>query len=464
MRRTTKFALGGLATLLATGFAVPAMAQDAPTIEQQVTTLTSDLSTVFIFLCGVLVFFMGAGFALVETGLTRSRSAAHMMMKNLITAAIGVTAFWAVGFAFAFGDGSDVLGWSGFFLQGSYTDGLSSLSAYSAVDISAMWFFQAAFAATAATIVSGAMAERTKFTSYLVVAGVLSAVIYPVVVKWQWGGGWLAQLGFKDYAGSSIVHMTGGVAALVGVKVLGPRIGRYGPNGPRPIPGHSIPFAVVGTFVLWVGWFGFNVGSMLGTTGIGKSIVVTCLGGAIGALTSMVVTMVRTGKSDVSMTANGALAGLVSVTAGAGFVEPWAGAVLAAVGGLIVVFAVSLFDRLQLDDPVGAISVHGVCGMWGTLGVGLFDMQTGLLTEGKFDQLVDQVVGVAAIAAFVGIASFVMFSVIKATMGLRVSEGEELEGLDVAEHGSLGYGEDTYGRLAGSATGSVRSTVGAGSR
>ncbi len=440
---STASAIAGLVLI---GLAAPAFAQDAaPTVEEKVGTITNDLNTIFVFLCGVLVFFMGMGFALVETGLTRSRSAAHMMMKNLITAAIGVAAFWAVGMALGFGDGSSIIGWSGFFLSGSYEDGFSSLSSYAAVDVSAMWFFQAAFAATSATILSGAMAERTKLKSYLVVAVLMSGLIYPIVVKWQWGGGWLYEMGFKDYAGSTIVHLTGGVAALVGAALLGPRIGRYAADGKvRAIPGHSIPFAVLGTFVLWVGWFGFNVGSMLGTSGIGDSIVVTALGGAFGGVTAMLVTLIRTGVSDVSMTGNGVLAGLVSVTAGAGFVDPWAGAVLGAIGGLLVVVAVGLFDKLKIDDPVGAVSVHGVCGAFGTLGVGLFDKADGLLTGGGASLLGKQAVGVLAVTAFVGIASFLLFSAVKMTMGLRVSAAEELDGLDELEHGALGYGEDVY--------------------
>jgi Amt family ammonium transporter len=446
MRGRTKLLVGGMVALGALAVAGPAFAQDAPpTVEEQLTTVTNDLNTVFVFLSGVLVFFMGMGFALVETGLTRSRSAAHMMMKNLITAAIGVAAFWAVGMAFAYGDGSDFIGWSGFFLTGTYESGYSALSAYASVDVYAMWFFQAAFAATSATILSGAMAERTKLKSYLVVAVIISAVIYPIIAKWQWGGGWLSQLGFKDYAGSTIVHLTGGVAALVGAYLLGPRIGRYGADGKiRPIPGHSIPFAVLGTFVLWVGWFGFNVGSMLGTSGIGMSIAVTALGGAFGAISAMLVTLIRDGASDVSMTANGALAGLVGITAGAGFIEPWASAVIGAAAGVIVVFAVALVDKLRIDDPVGAVSVHGVCGAFGTICVGLFDKDSGLLTGGGAEQLLDQIIGVVAVIAFVGIVSFVLFSVVKATMGLRVPAEEELDGLDKAEHGSLGYGEDVY--------------------
>jgi ammonium transporter, Amt family len=440
----TGAALAGLGVL---AMAAPALAQDA-SIEEQVAQVNIDLSTVFIFLCGVLVFFMGAGFALVETGLTRSRSAAHMMMKNLITAAIGVLMYWAVGFAIGFGDGNDIIGWSGWFLSGDYAGNFTSLEAYGTVDLMAMWFFQAAFAATAATIISGAMAERTKLLGYIIITVLVTGFIYPVVVHWQWGGGWLAQLGFKDYAGSTIVHMTGGVAALVGVKILGPRIGKYDSQGKaRVIAGHSIPFAVIGTFVLWVGWFGFNVGSWLGASPAsdwGTSIVVTVLGGAVGALVAMTVTWIQGKKPDVSMTANGTLAGLVGITAGAGFIDPWAAVIVAAVAGLIVVYAVSLFDKLRLDDPVGAISVHGVCGAWGTIAVGLFDRDTGLFTGGGAGQLVDQIVGVVAVAAFVAVASFLLFTVVKMTVGLRVTPEEELEGLDMAEHGSLGYGPDVY--------------------
>ncbi len=449
--RMKKLVTGGaIAAVGVLAMAAPALAQDA---EGGAAGVVVDLNSVFVFLCGVLVFFMGMGFAFVETGLTRSRSAAHMMMKNLITAAIGVLAYWAIGFAIGFGDGNDLFGWSGFFMTGTYEDAYTSLSGYAGTDLFAMWFFQAAFAATAATIISGAMAERTKLTGYIAIAVLVSGVIYPVVVHWQWGGGWLAQLGFLDYAGSAIVHMTGGVAALIGVILLGPRIGRYDASGRlRVIPGHSIPFAVLGTFVLWVGWFGFNVGSWLGAEGAAdwtEAIAVTALGGAAGALAAMTVTWIMAKKPDVSMTANGALAGLVSVTAGAGFVDDWAGVIIALVGGVLVVFAVQFFDKVRIDDPVGAISVHGVCGMWGTLAVGLFAAEDkagrdGLLLGGGAGQLGDQIVGVVAIAAFVAVASLVLFSVVKAVFGLRVTPEEELQGLDMAEHGMLGYGADVY--------------------
>lgn len=451
--RMKKLVTGGaLAAIGVLAMAAPALAQDA-TVEEQVAGVVIDLNSVFVFLCGVLVFFMGMGFAFVETGLTRSRSAAHMMMKNLITAAIGVLAFWSIGFAIGFGDGNDLIGWSGFFMTGTYDNAYTSLSGYAGTDLFAMWFFQAAFAATAATIISGAMAERTKLNGYIAIAVLVSGVIYPIVVHWQWGGGWLAQLGFLDYAGSTIVHMTGGVAALVGVKLLGPRIGRYDSSGRlRVIPGHSIPFAVLGTFVLWVGWFGFNVGSWLGAEGAAswsEAIAVTALGGAAGAVAAMTVTWIVSKKPDVSMTANGALAGLVSITAGAGFVDDWAAVIIALIGGIIVVFAVRFFDKVKLDDPVGAISVHGVCGAWGTLAVGLFAAEgkaprDGLLLGGGAGQLGDQAVGVIAVAAFVAVASFLLFSVVKAVFGLRVTPEEELQGLDMAEHGMLGYGADVY--------------------
>jgi Amt family ammonium transporter len=460
--------LAGAVTTAATTLllASPALAQeDAPTVEsvsELANQVNIDLNTIFIFICGCLVFFMGAGFALVETGLTRSRSAAHMMMKNLITAAIGVVAFWAVGFAIAYGDGNDIIGWSGWFLTGTYGENFNSLAGYGAVDLAAMWFFQAAFAATAATIISGAMAERTKLIPYIVISVIVSGVIYPVVVHWHWGGGWLYQLGFKDYAGSTLVHMTGGVAALVGVWLLGPRIGRYRNGKVFPIPAHNIPFAVIGTFVLWFGWFGFNVGSWLGSSpgaSVALAIVPTALGGAVGGLVAMSVTWIQTGKPDVSMTANGVLAGLVGVTAGAGFIDPWAAAIVAGIAGLIVVFAVSFFDKIRIDDPVGATSVHGVCGIWGTLAVGLFDRDTGLLTGNGAEQLLDQLIGVVSVAAFVAVASFILFSAVKAIFGLRVTAEEELDGLDMAEHGALGYGSDVYVDHDGAPTAAHRASV-----
>lgn len=450
-----KLAVGSLAAaavVLAT--ATPAFAQDATEV------VFFDLTSVFIFFCAVLVFFMGAGFAFLETGLSRAKSAAHMMMKNLITVSIGVLSYWAIGAALAYGSGGDItwIGWGNFFLADLVNDVDLDLGMSAYVD----WFYGAAFAATAATIISGAMAERTKLSSYVIITVAMTAVIYPIVVAWTWGGGWLDQLGtpFLDFAGSAIVHMTGGVAGLVGTILLGARLGKYVDGKPRVIPAHSVPFAVVGTFILWFGWYGFNVGSALTADAIefGPAIATTTLAAAAGALTAMAVTWIRYGKSDVSMTANGALAGLVGITAGAGYVDVWASVVIGVIAGIIVVFSVTLLDRSGVDDPVGAVSVHGVCGVWGTLAVGLFlieqdDGTKGLFLGGGFDQLLSQIIGVVAIAVFVAIAAFIVFSIVKAVIGLRVTEDEEMAGLDIAEHGAPGYGDDIVVGTAASGSG-----------
>jgi Amt family ammonium transporter len=383
--------------------------------------------------------------------LTRGKNVANIFMKNLMDFCVGALLFFAVGYGIAFGGSftglGQFIGGSGWFLAG---DGVFT---YGTLDKFVFFTFQAAFAATAATIVSGAMAERTQFRAYMIYSAVISAVIYPVVVRWQWGGGWLFQLDtpFHDFAGSALVHMTGGVAAAVGAKILGPRIGRYGADGkPRAIPGHSIPFAILGCFILLVGWFGFNPGSWLAADVVVGSIAVnTALAGSAGAVASMMVTWLRSGKPDVAMTGNGLLAGLVGVTAGAWVVNGLGAIVIGLVAGTIVVYAVSFFDKIRIDDPVGAVSVHGICGAFGTLAVGLFSVteaegvvKKGLFYGGGTDQLVSQIIGVAAIAAFVGITTTILFTVIKATVGLRVSEQEEIEGLDLHEHGFTGYNHD----------------------
>ncbi len=406
------------------------------------------LDNVWILIAAVLVIFMQAGFALVEAGLTRGKNVANIFMKNLMDFCIGTVLFFAVGYAIAFGGKMSgfgaYLGGDGWFLAG---DGIFT---YGTLDKFVFFTFQAAFAATAATIVSGAMAERTKFKSYILFSAVISAVIYPVVVRWQWGGGWLFQLDtpFHDFAGSALVHMTGGIAAAVGAALLGPRIGRYGKDGkPRAIPGHSIPFAILGSLVLLVGWYGFNAGSWLAAgTEIGGIAVNTSLAAATGALGAMTTTWLRSGKPDVAMAGNGLLAGLVGVTAGAWVVNGLGAIVIGTIAGTIVVFAVSFFDKVKIDDPVGAVSVHGVCGAFGTLAVGLFSsievdgvIKKGLFYGGGTDQLISQIIGVAAIAAFVFVASLILFATLKATVGLRVSEQEEIEGLDVHEHGFAGY-------------------------
>jgi Amt family ammonium transporter len=424
----------------------PASAQEAA--EDPVALVQANLDNIFILVAAILVIFMQAGFALVEAGLTRAKSVSNIMMKNMMDFAVGVLAFAAVGFAFAFGSGSSFIGTSGWFIGSdiaeNYLDG-------STISIATFFIFQVAFAATAATIVSGAMAERTKFVSYMIYSFLISAIVYPIVVHWTWGGGWLAEQGYHDFAGSGIVHMTGGVAALVGAAMLGPRIGKYGPDGkPRAIPGHSIPFAIIGVFILLVGWFGFNPGSELAAdSAVTPVAVTTVLAAAAGAVVSMVVTWIQSGKPDPAMAGNGMLAGLVGITAGCGVVSNWGAVIIGLLSGVIVVFAVEFLDRVaKVDDPVGAIAVHGVCGAFGTIAVGLFATKDngitdpGLFYGGGVDQLWPQVLGVVAIAVFVAVAMLIVFGAIKATVGLRVSEQEELEGLDIHEHGYLGYGED----------------------
>lgn len=406
------------------------------------------LDNVWILMAAVLVIMMQAGFALVEAGLTRGKNVANIFMKNLMDFCIGALLFFAVGYAIAFGGDmtglGSYIGGDGWFLAG---DGIFT---YGTLDKFVFFTFQVAFAATAATIVSGAMAERTKFKSYILYSAVISAVIYPIVVRWQWGGGWLFQLDtpFHDFAGSTLVHMTGGITAAVGAAFLGPRIGRYGADGkPRAIPGHSIPLAILGTFILLVGWYGFNAGSWLAAgTEIGAIAVNTTLAGAAGAFAAMMTTWLRSGKPDVAMAGNGLLAGLVGVTAGAWVVNGLGAIVIGLAAGVIVVYAVSFFDKIKIDDPVGAVSVHGVCGAFGTLAVGLFStiesdgiVKKGLFYGGGTDQLVSQLIGVAAVAAFVFVAAVILFATLKATVGLRVDPQEEIEGLDVHEHGFPGY-------------------------
>ena len=444
MNRCGKLLVGGALTggLVVVGGDV-ALAQEAAISAESV---QKNLDNVFVLLAAVLVIFMQAGFALVEAGLTRAKSVANIMMKNLMDFCAGALAFFAFGYAIAFGpDGNGFIGSGGWFLG----DGAFN---YGTLTVPVTFVFQVAFAATAATIVSGAMAERTKFKSYFLYSMAISAVIYPVVVHWNWGGGWLSKLStpFHDFAGSTMVHMTGGVAALMGAIILGPRLGKYGPDGkPRAIPAHNIPYAVLGTFILLVGWYGFNPGSELAADdAIGGIAVTTTLAAAAGAIAAMVLIWLKTGKPDVAMTANGMLAGLVGITAGTAAVSPIGAVIIGALAGLIVVAAVLFFDRVHVDDPVGAISVHGVCGAFGTICVGLFATEDsefwkqGLFYGGGADQLVSQVIGVAAVAAVVAVAAGLLFLIIKATVGLRVSPEEEIAGLDVLEHGAPGYGPE----------------------
>ena len=435
----------GVIALLPTG----AGAAADPALQEVAQGLQTTLDNVWILVAALLVLFMQAGFALVEAGLTRAKNVANVMMKNLMDLCFGALSFFAVGFAIAFGGGFDgigrFVGGGGWFLgDGAFTYG--NLTPFT------FFIFQVAFAATAATIVSGAMAERTQFKSYIAYSIVVSALIYPIVVRWQWGGGWLYQLStpFHDFAGSSIVHLTGGIAAFAGTRALGPRIGKYGEGGKvNVIAGHSIPLVITGCFILLIGWFGFNPGSQLGADPvIGRIALTTLLAGSAGAAVAMFTTWYR-GKPDVAMAGNGLLAGLVGVTAGCYAVTTVGAVIIGAISGLLVIGSVHMFDKFKIDDPVGAISVHGVCGVFGTIAVGLFSNESseGFISKGLFYgggtyQLVSQIIGVLGIGAFVLVESTILFAVIKRTMGLRVSPEEELAGLDMFEHGSLGYGQD----------------------
>jgi Amt family ammonium transporter len=402
---------------------------------------------IWLILAAALVFFMQAGFAMVEIGLTRAKNSGNIIMKNLMDFAVGALAYWAIGWAFMYG--SSISG----FLGGAGGEGF--FLAYGADEdmtvIYRDWMFQVVFAATAATIVSGAMAERTKFSAYLVYSVVISAIIYPIAGHWHWGEGWLYELGFEDFAGSTIVHSVGGWAALAGAIVLGPRSGKYMKVGDKivskAIPGHNMPLAALGVFILWFGWYGFNAGSTLSgmDLDIAHVATTTTLSAAAGAVAAMITSWIWFGKADVSMSLNGALAGLVGITAGTWVIGVSSSVLVGLISGVLVVLSVEFFDKvLHVDDPVGAISVHGICGVWGTLAVGLFadgtkDDITGLFFGGGFGQLGVQIIGILAYFAWTFGMSLLLFFIVKKTVGLRVSEKEEREGLDISEHASDSY-------------------------
>jgi Amt family ammonium transporter len=427
----------------------------SPTAAQEAADVQAILDNIWIFIAGCLVFFMQAGFALVEAGLTRAKNVVNIFAKNMADAIIGILAFFATGYAFAFGGGNDFFGTEGFFLQGFGDIEALGGSGVGNLSVTTFFFFQAVFAATAVTITSGAMAERTKFISYLIFGVFMCAIIYPVVVHMTWGGGFIAgiEIGdavYSDFAGSGVVHLTGGVAAAVGAFLVGARKGKFSPEGKaRAIPGHSVPFAILGVFILWLGWFGFNPGSELAADNLVAGIAVnTILAAAAGGLATTVVIWLKTGKPDVMFIGNGVLAGLVAITGPCGAVTPVMSIIIGAIGGVIVVFSVLMFDKIKIDDPVGAISVHGVVGIWGVLAIGLFASKddaflgredAGLFYGGGIEQLLVQLIMVAIIIAWVAVASFIVFSALKATIGLRVDEDEEVEGLDIPEHGMSGY-------------------------
>jgi ammonium transporter, Amt family len=408
--------------------------------------LEMNILVLYLMVATVLVFIMHAGFAMLEAGMTRQKNAANIIGKNLMTISIGMVAYFAIGWGLMYGDQiAGLFGSTGFFLLGYAPYELVAGDVGIPLEID--FAFQAMFAATAATIVSGAVAERMKFGAYVIVAVVMTAVIYPVVGAWTWGGGWISELGFTDFAGSTIVHMTGGVAALVGAKILGPRIGKFDPitGRARAIPGHSMPLAALGTLLLFFGWFGFNGGSVLAVDGvaIGTVVLTTALAGGAGGMAAGIFTRVSGGKWDVAMMANGILAGLVGITAGADSVNNLMALLVGLLAGVVVAVAVRTIDGLRIDDPVGAISVHGVAGILGTLWVGLAATEGGLFFGGGFELLTAQVIGILGVAAWVGGTSAILFGTLRALGQLRVSEREEVEGLDVHEHGFPGYPELT---------------------
>ncbi len=388
---------------------------------------------IWLLLSGALVFFMQAGFAMVETGLTRSKNAGNIIMKNLMDFSAGAILYWAIGWGLMYGESAGgFIGTSDFFLASGDTMN---------------WFFQVVFAATAATIVSGAMAERTKFSSYLIYSVVISGLIYPISGHWIWNGGWLSAMGFHDFAGSTVVHSVGAWAGLMGAIILGPRTGKYvkvnGKVAVKAIMGHNMPLAALGVFILWFGWYGFNAGSTLSGTDLSMTAVAvtTTLAAAAGAIGAMFTTWIAFGKPDVSMSLNGALAGLVGITAGCWVVGNGAAIIIGLVAGILVVASVEFIDKvLHIDDPVGAVSVHGICGVWGTLAVGIFgdlDMIGSGLSRGG--QIGVQALGIVAVFVWVTVTTGLLFMIIKKTVGLRVSVEEEMRGLDIEEHGMESY-------------------------
>ncbi len=417
------------------------IATAVPAIAEATIGLDISINNIWLLLATFLVMFMQPGFALVEAGFTRQKNTANILMKNLMDFSFGALIYWLIGYSIMYG--SSLFGGlignpfekfafnsSGFGAYADYTD----------------LMFQTVFAATAATIVSGAMAERTKFSAYIIFSVVITLIIYPVSGHWKWGGGWLNELGFQDFAGSTIVHSVGAWVGLAGAIILGPRIGKYGKDGKaKAIPGHNLTLGALGVFILWFGWFGFNPGSQLAATGdstiaIGKIALTTNLAAAAGAVAAMFVTWIRYKRPTLSLSLNGALAGLVAITAGCDIVSPAGAVLIGIIAGIVLPFSVELFDQyFKIDDPVGAISVHGVSGALGTLLVGIFSLSGGLLYGGGFKLLGIQAIGVIAVGIWAFGMGLVLFKILKATNGLRVERVIEEEGLDVYEHGENAY-------------------------
>lgn len=409
-------------------------------MEAAMTDMARSIDTIWVLLAAALVFFMQAGFALVEAGFTRQKNTVNIMTKNLIDFSTGSLLFFIIGFGLMFGaDIGGVIGTPDLFFSKGWEGNVPGL---------AFLIFQTVFAATAATIVSGTMAERTEFKSYFFYSIAITAFIYPVSGHWIWGGGWLSQLStpFHDFAGSTVVHSVGGWIALMGAIALGPRIGKYNGKKVNAIPGQNMIYGALGVFILWLGWFGFNPGSQLAASGaenasaISHIFVTTNLAAAAGTVSALVTSWLRFGKPALSLALNGALAGLVAITAGCDIVSPAGAVAIGLLAGVLLVFSVTIFDHvLKIDDPVGAVSVHGINGAFGTLMVGVFATEGGLLYGGGFSLLWSQIIGVVAVAAWSMAAGFVLFRILKVTIGLRVSRRVEEEGLDIYEHGESAY-------------------------
>ncbi len=435
-------------TILLLVLALPglAFAQDGPTVAE----LSLAMDTVWVIVAACLVLFMQAGFAMLEVGFSRMKNVGSVVAKILVNLAIAALLFWAVGFAFAFGTGNAIIGTQGWFLAVSpeqVNDVYGGLS-WTQVPLSAKFLFQVAFCAVSLAIVWGTMLERTKFAVYVVFAVVFAGLIYPMVGHWIWGGGWLTELGMQDFAGSTVVHLSGAMAALAGTLLLGPRLGKYDDAGrPVTIPGHNMPLAVLGVLILWIGWWGFNPGStMAATPQIADIALTTNLAAAAGVIGAMGMSYVYRRNIDVGMGGNGAIAALVAITAPCAFVAPWASIVIGFIAGVVMYATLAYVDRIGVDDPLGAIAAHGMGGVWGTLSAGLFTTpelaaigQPGLFYGGGFYQLGVQALGIVAAGGFVFISSLVVFAILKATIGIRVKPDQELDGLDIHEHGVYGY-------------------------
>lgn len=458
---TVSLATGAIVLLVGSAAVAQSLEQLDPNQELQELRIVVD--TIWVLFTGMLVFFMNAGFCMLETGFCRRKNAVNLLTKNLIVFALSTLAYWLVGFGLMFSDGTPFFGTGGFLLQGAdsspaigegYSGVFSSLS-WAGIPLEAKFFFQLAFAGTAATIVSGAVAERVKFLAFLIFSFLLVALCYPITGHWIWGNGWLSELGFWDFAGSTVVHSVGGWAGLVGSLLLGARYRRYDGENSLVMPGHNLSIATLGCLILWLGWFGFNPGSTLSAdpAAISHIILTTNLAGALGGLGATVTAWIYLESPDLSMIINGILAGLVSITASCAYVTLGGAAIIGIVAGVLVVFSVTTIDRLEIDDPVGAISVHLVCGTWGTLAVAFFSVGpglypwygagegpvAGLLFNGGLQQFFAQLIGIIAVGGYTALFSLLAWLGLKATVGIRVSRADEISGLDLSEHGMEAY-------------------------